>query len=292
MQKTLFLILTIAFVWSSNLAKAQNTLKVMSFNIRYDSPRDTGNLWISRKEKVAAVIQFHQADIIGIQEGLHHQLEQLDQLLPDHDWLGVGRDDGKRKGEYTAIFYRKDRLVPESEDHFWLSETPEMPGSMSWETACTRMVSHVKFKDKITNQYFYHFNTHFDHVSHEARYNGALLIKEQIQELGNESLIILTGDFNVTKSDSTYHLLTTFVNDARWLLPKGQAGSPNEGYGPDFTYKAFDKAGDTGRVIDFIFLKNESSVKVLRHGVLSDNWDGKYPSDHLPVLVELQLTNN
>ena len=132
---------------------------VLSFNIRYDSPKDTGNLWIDRKEKVAAVIQFHEADLIGIQEGLFHQLEQLDSLLPAYDWIGVGRDDGQQKGEFTAIFYRKDRLQAKVEDHFWLSETPGVPGSMSWETACTRMVSYVQFHDRFTKRDFYHFNT-------------------------------------------------------------------------------------------------------------------------------------
>ncbi|MEL6923633.1 MAG: endonuclease/exonuclease/phosphatase family protein [Bacteroidota bacterium] len=278
-----YFVLLSLFCCCMQLNAQSPTLRVLSFNIRYDSPRDTGNLWVDRKEKVAAVIRFHQADLIGIQEGLYHQLEQLDSLLPDHDYLGVGRDDGRQKGEFTAIFYRRKRLQPINTAHFWLSETPEVPGSMSWETACTRMVSHVHFRDLLTGQFFYHFNTHYDHISHEARYKGTLLLQEEMSTLPDSAFVLLTGDFNVTQEDSTYQLLSTFVKDTQRL-------SPNGGYGPDFSYKAFDQPGKPGHIIDYIFIRPHPGVQVLRHGLLSDNWDGKYPSDHLPVLLELRLT--
>ena len=273
--------ISLLFAFPIDVIAQSSTLKVISFNIRYDNPKDTGNLWIDRKEKIAQLIQFHQADIVGIQEGLHHQLEQLDNLLPEFDWLGVGRDDGKQAGEYTAIFFRKDRLSPNVANHFWLSETPEVPGSMSWETACTRMVSHVKFQDKITGQSFYHFNTHFDHKSEEAQYQGAFLLIDQIAEIAKEDLIILTGDFNVRKGSRTYQALAKALKDTQQM--------DTNSYGPSFTYQSYDQKGDPDNTIDFIFLKNDDNVDVLRHAVLSDNWNGKYPSDHLPVFLELKF---
>ena len=262
---------------------APKTMKVLTFNIRYDSPKDIGNLWKDRRHKVADLINFHQADLIGIQEGLHHQVLELDSLLPNFAWIGVGRDDGKKAGEYMAIFYKKDRLELQNHGHFWLSEQPTVPGSMSWETACTRMVTYAQFYDKVAKKSFFHYNTHLDHKSEKAQYQGAKLLVDSLQHSDSKDLVILTGDFNVLDTTDTYQVLTDSLKDTRSLC--------QQPYGPVYTFIGFDEPIEEDNKIDYIFLKNEEQVKVLRHGTLSDNWNGKYPSDHLPVLVELQWKN-
>ncbi len=251
---------------------------VLSFNIRYDNPDDKGNLWANRKDKVAQLIQFHQVDLIGIQEALHQQVKELEELLPEFSWVGVGRNDGKTKGEYVPIFYRKGRLELLDSGHFWLSETPYVPGSKSWDAAITRMVTYAKFKDLQTEKEFYHFNTHFDHKGEQARLNSAFLIHAKILKEAGEIMTIITGDFNTSEDSETYKVLTRGLFDTRTVAEVG-------GYGPAYTYKAFDKPGVDGNIIDYIFIKNYEAVRITRNGILNDNWNGKYPSDHLPVLA-------
>jgi endonuclease/exonuclease/phosphatase family metal-dependent hydrolase len=258
------------------------SLSFMSFNIRYDNPGDEENLWKDRKEKVADLILFHQPTVIGLQEALRHQVMEVDELLRNYRWVGVGRDDGKTKGEYVPIFYDQRRLKLMESGHFWLSETPAVPGSMSWGTACTRMVTYGSFEDLESELIFWFFNTHFDHVSAEARMNSARLLADRIQLIAGESPAIISGDFNCRlESPAGDLLLSAFKHPA--------ALSEHPIYGPDFSYKPFDHPGQSGNVIDHLFFFQFSGVQVLRYGILSDNWNGKYPSDHLPVLTEIRL---
>ena len=155
---------------------AMTPLRVISYNVRFNNPGDGINAWPERRDRVAALLRFHEADLIGVQEALAGQLDDLDAALPGHAWLGVGRDDGATTGEYTAIFYRTDRLELLDEGTFWLSPTPSVPGSVGWDAAITRIATWARFRDLRTGTAFVHLNTHFDHVGAEARTESARLI--------------------------------------------------------------------------------------------------------------------
>ena len=268
-------------------ARDRTYVRVMTFNIRYDEPRDKENAWPNRKELVAGMIRFHHADLVGVQEALKRQLSDLDVLLPDYAWLGVGRGDGKAAGEFSAIFYRKARFKPLQSSTFWLSETPQVPSS-GWDASYPRIVTWVKFQDLETAKIFFHFNTHFDHRGVQARTESARLLLKRIREMAGNLPVVVTGDFNFTESSDGYQILTgkhaetsssahPSLQDARYISQHGH-------YGPTSTFNEF-KALIPERKIDYVFVKG--NIRVLQHGVLSDTWDGRFPSDHLPVLAEI-----
>ena len=183
------------------------SFRIMTFNIRYNNPADGENAWSHRKGLVKSVIQFHQANIFGVQEALKEQMSDLENSLPEFSWFGVGRDDGKEAGEYSAIFYKKDRFDLLEHDTFWLSETPDILGSMGWDAACVRIVTWGHFKDNISGKDFFHFNTHFDHRGEAARENSCELVVKKIKEIADETPAILTGDFNFPPSSPLYSIL-------------------------------------------------------------------------------------
>ena len=151
-----------------------STLRVMTYNIRVDTPDDGINRWNLRKQRVFNLIQHYQPDLIGVQEGLAHQVADLQGAFPFYNWYGVGRDDGNDKGEFSAIFYRADVFELRESGTFWLSETPDQPGSKGWDAALPRVCSWVKLKDRRNNQTIYHFNTHLDHAGQIAGRQSAL----------------------------------------------------------------------------------------------------------------------
>jgi len=259
----------------------------MTFNIRYDEPRDNENAWPNRKELVASMIRFHRADLIGIQEALERQLDDLDTLLPDYDWVGVGRADGKVGGEFSAILYRKTRFTSLENSTFWLSETPDVPGP-GWDAAYPRIVTWVKLKDNQTGKVLFHFNTHFDHRGVRAREQSARLLADRINRIAAQLPVVVTGDFNFTESSDGYKILTrseesgnarSALRDTRYLSQHGH-------HGPTSTFNEF-KALVPNMKIDYVLVKG--SIRVLQHGALSDTWDGRFPSDHLPVLAEVVI---
>lgn len=259
-------------------------MRVMTFNIRYDEPRDGVNAWANRKQKVADVIRFHKADIVGVQEALVAQLRDLETLLPDLAWVGVGRSDGKDGSEFSAIFYRKSRFQMIENRTFWLSETPDVPGSKSWDAAITRIVTWAKLKDRSTGKTFFVINTHFDHVGQRARVESASLILKKMETIVGRSPFVLTGDFNVQRENEAYKTLAAGtpaikIADARTISKNGH-------FGGDSTWNAF-KELEPGRTIDYIFVRD--GVKVYEHGVLSDRWNGLWASDHLPVIAEILI---
>lgn len=256
----------------------------MTFNIRYDEPRDGINAWPNRKQKVADVIRFHKADLLGVQEALHHQLTELEMALPGFAWCGVGRTDGKQAGEYSAIFYRKSRFKLLDTKTFWLSETPDESGSKSWDAAITRIVTWAKFKDLINGKTFFAFNTHFDHVGQRARVESASLILKKLDAIVGQSPFVLTGDFNVQRENEAYRTLAAGTASVR--IADARTISKNGHFGGDSTWNAF-KELEPGRTIDYIFVRD--GVKVFEHGVLSDRWDGLWASDHLPVIAEIAM---
>ena len=259
-------------------------LRVMSFNIRYDEPRDGVNAWPERKEKVADVIRFHKADTVGVQEALLGQLKDLETLLPDFAWCGVGRTDGKEAGEYSAILYRKDRLKLIKTGTFWLSETPDKVGSMGWDAAYPRIVTWARFRDRKTKKIFIHFNTHFDHRGDKARTESATLILEKLNEIAGRLPFVLTGDLNVREDSATYKTLREGTEAVK--LADARYASVNRHFGGNSTFSAF-KELEPNNKIDYIFVRQ--GMKVFEHGILSDKWDGLWASDHLPVLAEVQI---
>ena len=281
----IFVLLLFSLI-SCQSAGPSTPLKVMSFNIRYDNPDDGPHDWPHRKDMVSRTITFHGVDIVGLQEVLDHQLQDLMTSLPDYDWIGVGRDDGKKKGEYAPVFFRKTRLDLLEKGFFWLSETPEIAGSMGWDAACTRVVTWGKFQDNVLNHTFYFFNTHFDHVGSRARTESAELLLEKIGAITGGESVIVTGDFNCTRLSKAYVILTRGNDDFQGLQDT-QTIAQNGHYGGTQTFNGFSDTVRPGRMIDFIFLLRTGPV--LNHGIIADRWDGRFVSDHYPVLAEIHL---
>ncbi len=264
------------------------SIRVMTFNIRLNTPADGPNAWPYRKEIAASMIRFHQADIAGLQEALKDQVDDLVSLLPEYDWFGVGRDDGREAGEYMAVFYRSDRFEVVQDSTFWLSETPTTP-TMGWDAACYRVVTWGQFKDLRTGKSFYLFNTHFDHRGEMARQESAKLLLESVNEIAGDAPIVVTGDFNATPDDEPYRIITEGLPDnisTRLIDTKGISQYPH--HGPNGTWTGFESANQTeNRTIDYVFIKN--NVTVIQHGTLSDSFDGRFPTDHMPVLSEILI---
>jgi endonuclease/exonuclease/phosphatase family metal-dependent hydrolase len=264
---------------ASGKSKGYNSFNIMSYNIRMNTPDDGVNAWPLRKDKVTGLIRFHQADLFGVQEALLVQMNDLKSSLPEFESFGVGRDDGKEAGEFMTIFFRKERFEKLDGGTFWLSPTPDKPG-LGWDAQCNRTCTWIKFKDKLTKRDFYHFNTHFDHRGRTAREESAKLILKFMSEINKENLpMLLTGDFNSSKEAPPIQTILTELFDSRdkcQSLP----------YGPNGTSGGFE-VKESKRIIDYIFINEK--VNVIRHGVLSDSNGLFFPSDHLPVLAEIEI---
>lgn len=262
-------------------------IRAMTFNIRFDNPNDGPNAWPNRKEFVAGTIRFHQADIVGTQEGMHHQLTDLENLLEKFDWVGVGRDAGDEKGEFSAIFYRSDRFDLLEEGTFWHSTTPDVPGSMGWDTAITRITTWVRLYDKLNNRSFITFNTHYDHIGEIARRESSNLILQKIHDLANNAPVIFMGDLNTTEQQEPYKIITDPERGPVELeLFDGFYHAVHGHHGPTSTWNGFERIFPDRR-IDYIFV--DSNFRVVQHGILADSRDGKFPSDHLPVVADLEF---
>lgn len=260
-------------------SKKETPFNIITYNIRMNTPSDEVNAWPLRKDRVAGLLRFHEADIFNVQEALPEQMDDLAASFPDFDHVGVGRDDGKREGEHMGIFFRKSRFEKLDDGMFWLSETPEKPG-LGWDAACNRTCTWIKLKDRITKKSFIVMDTHLDNKGMKAREEGVKLILSRIREINKNNLpLILTGDFNLVKESLPVQSVLKVLADAR-------EKSLNPPYGPEGTSGGFAVRGKS-RIIDFVFIN--SKVIVLRHGVLSDSFNMFYPSDHLPVLAELRL---
>lgn len=279
-----FLLLLAAFTGfgQENRSKKNTSTRVMTYNIRLATKSDSVNYWPNRKALVAGLINYHRPDLLGVQEALPEQMDELEQLLPQFSYYGVGRDDGKRKGEFSAIFYRKDRFKLLDAGTFWLSETPEVPGSKSWDAAITRICSWVKFRDRQTKKTFYHFNTHYDHIGEQARENSSHLVVQRLKGMAGNLPVVITGDFNVPATASAY---TTLVNGTG--IRDAQELSEIPPYGPNQSFNGFKFCRMPSAKIDFIFVR--TGIRVKQHAVLTDSFENRYPSDHFPVLAEIEL---
>lgn len=263
-------------------------LRVMTFNIRYDNPSDGVNAWPNRRDWVASLIRFHGADVIGVQEALAHMLTELDQRLPGFARVGVGRADGRARGEFSAILYRTDRLALLDSGTFWLSPTPETVASKGWDAAIERVATWARFRDRRNGCSYLHLNTHFDHIGEQARQESARLIRRRLGSLAAGLPIVVTGDLNADPSSGAYRVLTRdTIAGASPPLMDAMVASRTAHYGPTSTWTAF-KAIEPNRRIDYVLVS--TPIDVWSHGILPDAWDGRFPSDHLPVLASLMVS--
>lgn len=268
----------VAILISTCTINAQD-LSVMSYNIKLDFPKEGENSWTNRKPFFINLLKFHEPDILGVQEAMPNQMEDMDSLLTQYNFVGVGRDDGKYEGEYSAIFYKQNKFNVLKSSTFWLSQTPERV-SMGWDAVCNRICTYALFKNKTTNQKFLVFNTHFDHVGVQARKESASLILKKIKEINTHHLpVILMGDFNLEVESEAMQSILKSYNDTHTMA--------NISFGPTGTFNGFEFEKPVTRKIDFVFASK--NIKVLKSGILSDSNDCKYPSDHFPVYVEINL---
>lgn len=293
--------MTAGLLCSVLFAGAQQ-MTIATYNLRYDNRGDSakGNGWAQRGPVISGLIRFHDFDVFGTQEGLHHQLEDLKQQLPGYDYIGVGRDDGKEKGEHSAIFYKKDKFKLLNKGDFWLSAITDKPNK-GWDAVLPRICSWGEFKEIKTGFTFYFFNLHMDHVGVQARSESAKLVLQKIREMAGKKAVILTGDFNVDQTSPSYAVLhhSDVLEDAY--------EAADFRYALNGTFNAFNANGKTDSRIDHIFLNDKLHVQ--RYGVLTDTYRGavadaeqvntsnfpkevsmkqyvaREPSDHFPVMA-------
>jgi len=276
MKKSLLLLLVCISVISVANAQKNQPINVMSYNIRLNTNSDGVNAWPNRKDNVKALVKFYDTDILCVQEALPEQFDALSENT-DFDVVGVGRDDGKRKGEFSAIYFNKNRFIKKDGGTFWLSLTPDVP-SKGWDAALNRICSWVRLYDKLNKKEFLVFNTHYDHVGVQARIESAKLIKQKIQEIAPKLPVVFTGDLNVTPETEAIATIKSFLTDTKEI-------SIEAPYGPTGTFNAFKWDSPLKDKIDYIFVNK--AFKVQKFAVLSDSKDQRYYSDHLPVFVKL-----
>ncbi|WP_249066817.1 endonuclease/exonuclease/phosphatase family protein [Halalkalibaculum roseum] len=257
----------------------------MSYNIKFDDTSDTVNNWDNRKERVINLIAFYEPDFIGTQEAQLHQLQDMKKGLNKYEWIGVGRADGRSEGEFSAIYYNTERfrLVQNSDSTIWLSESPSTP-SKSWDAALPRILTWGTFQEVESGKEIMVYNTHFDHIGDTARAKSAKLIVETVNSQSEDKPVVLTGDFNAIEGSIPYENLTAptkGLKDAYYETELPHVG-------PLFTYDDFKVLGENERHrIDYIFVNDK--VTVMRHAAISDFRDGRYPSDHLPVITDVRF---
>ncbi|MCM5662858.1 endonuclease/exonuclease/phosphatase family protein [Galbibacter mesophilus] len=258
-------------------------LKVMTYNIKYDNPKDTANNWETRKAFLTSQLNFYAPDIFGTQEGLHHQLKDIENGLPRYKFVGVGRDHGNNEGEFSAIFYNTEKYKVKEESTFWLSTTPEIP-SKGWDAAIKRICTYAIFKAIESGKEFMVFNTHFDHVGKQARLESSKLILKKIREINTKKLpVILTGDFNLESNSPGVIAIKEELLDTHLEAGKNA-------FGPEGTFNGFHFEKPVKRRIDFVFISKDD-FEVVKSGILSDSKNLKYPSDHFPVIAYLNFKN-
>jgi endonuclease/exonuclease/phosphatase family metal-dependent hydrolase len=271
----------------SNESK-KDVIKVMTINVRNDNPGDSLNAWPNRASLVCSFIIYEKPDILGMQEVLSHQYEFLDSVLTDYSSIGVGRDDGARAGEMNPVFFKKERFDMVRTITFWLSETPEIPGSMGWGASLPRIVTWMELVDKNSHEHFFYFNTHFAHDSDSARIMSSKILLKEVKNIAGEFPFIITGDFNMLPASRGYTILTGPAESVP-LLKDSYTISEKRPLGPAYTFNGFSDKPGAGR-IDYIFVR--SGMKVLDHSTVTKKVKGIYISDHWPVKATVLLKYN
>ncbi|WP_369753087.1 endonuclease/exonuclease/phosphatase family protein [Flavobacterium sp. WC2409] len=253
----------------------------MTYNIRLDVSSDGENDWTHRKDFFTSQIQFHEPDVFGVQEATPNQVVDISNVLLKYNNVGMGRE-GVGKGESSNIYFKKDKFTILDSSTFWLSDTPNEI-SMGWDAACNRVCTYALFKDNKTKQFFWVFNTHLDHIGEVARTKGIELILSKIAALNTKKYpVIFMGDFNTEPNEDRIIKLQKVMDDTKDL-------SQNKPFGPEGTFNGFKHNEPVTKRIDYIFISKNNNLNVMKYAVLSDSKDLKYPSDHLPVLVELNF---
>jgi len=257
-------------------------LRLMTYNLRYASPQGP-EAWPLRRPAMKALLEEQAPDLMGTQEGVYGQLRDLASDLPAHDWIGTGRDGGSR-GEFMAVFYRRDRFEPLAYDHFWLSDTPEVIGSSTWGNPNRRMVTSVQFRDRRTGLEFHLWNTHLDHALQPAREKGAALIRTRLARLPSSDRVILMGDFNaVATRNVVYEALTREIGftDSWFSAARRRNETLN-------SFNGFGKSTFNSARIDWILYRGAAEVSLAEVVDLAPG--GRQPSDHFPVVARLRWT--
>ncbi len=262
------------------------SLNVISFNIRYDNPDDGPNAWPNRKSLAAGVFRDRRVDVAGLQEALIEQIRDLEAALPEYAWTGVGRADGRERGEFSPIFYDKNKLVLSDHGTFWLSETPEVPGSIHWDNAITRIATFGRFTHRESGIAIFFINTHLDHVGEKSRQKSAELIISRIKALSKGLPVILTGDLNSPAGSPAVTILTS-DNQLKLTDSRELAREPH--VGPEITFNGFGRAGRPA-TIDFILVSPD--FRVSQHGHIEVRRDNVYISDHYPVFATVIVRRN
>ncbi len=276
-------VLLLVIVWSIQLVNAQ-PLKMMTYNIRLDLASDGENDWTHRKEYFTSQIKFYEPDIFGVQEALPNQVTDIATYLPAYSYVGTGRD-GIGKGESSNIYYKKGRFTVQKEGTFWLSETPDTV-SKGWDAALNRVCTYALLEDNQTKNTIWVFNTHLDHIGELARTKSIKLIVSKIRDFNTKNYpVVFMGDFNSEPSTDRIRWLKKVMTDSRDV-------SVEKPFGPSGTFNGFKFNEPVTKLIDYIFISQPLLITVKKYAVLSDSKDLRYPSDHLPVYVELEINNH
>lgn len=303
-MKKIYCLILFSFLFVGMIfAATPTTFTVATYNLRNANHGDSinGNGWGQRSPYIAQLIRFHGFDIFGTQEGLYNQLQEMKQMLPGYNYIGKGRDDGKTKGEHSAIFYRTDKFQLLDHGDFWLSKDETKP-NLGWDAVCVRICTWGKFKEIKSGFVFVYFNLHMDHIGTVARSESAKLILKKIQAMPKGMPVILSGDFNVDQDSPSYKLLNTSG------ILQDSYGMSKLVYAPNGTFNDFNPNSKTDSRIDHIFLTN--NFKVSKYGILTDTYrsenkgefnsnaapkeiklqenSARCPSDHFPVMIVVQ----
>lgn len=262
-----------------SLAVQAQPFNAATYNLRINLASGGPNAWPHRRDAVRALIRYHEIDLLGTQEGLIDQIEDL-AAMPGLARVGVGRDDGKRGGEHAAIFFRTERFALLATGDFWLSPTPDVPGK-GWDArCCNRLASWARLRDLANGRVFFTFAVHFDHEGVVARRESARLMLRKMREIAGEAPALLLGDLNSTPESEPVQILLTGLRDARTL-------SQTPPYGPVGTFNGFKLDAPLLERIDYVLLSPQ--WRVLSYAALTDSVDARFPSDHLPVVTRLSL---
>ena len=282
-----YLLFIIALLFSAATYAQSPKINVMTFNIRLDVKSDSLNGWAYRKDRVAKTILDNKIDVLGMQEVLHNQLMDVANALPDYTWIGVGRDDGEEKGEYSPIFYNNKKFSEVGSGYFWLSETPMLAGSKGWDAAYVRIATWAKLKDNASRKVFFVLNTHFDNQGETARKESAKLILEKVRLYTKKKKlpIVVMGDFNSTPQSAPHQILTDASNPEHLTDSRTIAETVK---GPNWSFHDFGRMPVNERpLIDFIFVKN--GVKVLSYEDIDDSKPFECASDHNAIMATVEL---
>lgn len=280
-MKTLLYILSSLLLLS--YSNSPVNLKVMTFNIRVDIAGDSANGWQYRKDVAAQIIKNENVDIVGAQEVLINQLDDLKSRLPEYNTIGMGRRDGKEKGEHCAILYKKDRFKLIGSGDFWLSETPLEAGAKGWDAACERIATWGILEETMSKKNVFVINTHLDHVGEIARREGVALLLHWTDSLSNGLPVIITGDFNATPESEAIQRISTYSKAFVHTRDVAETKSGLNG-----TFHNYGKIPEEERpFIDYIFVGGQTTVK--HHAVLPDKLNSTFVSDHAAVVADIQL---